>query len=108
MGIGNALYEEIVLDRGRVLNPNFTDYRVPSTLEVPSGDNTKSMLVMAPHRDGPFGAKGCGEAAMTPSAAAIANAVYNAIGVRIMDLPLTPEKILKSLQKGNSDQFHNI
>ena len=102
MGIGNALYEEIVLDKGRVLNPNFTDYRVPSTIEIPSGDNTKSMIVTAPHRDGPFGAKGFGEAAMTPSAAAIANAVYNAISIRITDLPVTPEKILRSLQEEQS------
>lgn len=99
MGIGNTLYEEIVINKGKVLNPGFTDYRVPGTTQIPSGDNTKSILVMAPHRDGPFGAKGCGEAAMTPSAAAIANAVYNATGVRITDLPITPEKILNSLKK---------
>ncbi|MFC1860862.1 xanthine dehydrogenase family protein molybdopterin-binding subunit [Chloroflexota bacterium] len=97
MGIGNAIYEEIKLDKGKVVNPNFTGYKMPGMMEVPSGDNMKSIIISAPHRDGPYGAKGSGEAAMTPSAAAIANAVNNAIGVRIKDLPITPEKVLKAL-----------
>jgi CO/xanthine dehydrogenase Mo-binding subunit len=100
MGIGNGLYEEMVLDKGELLNPSFKDYRIPSMMEIPSGDNVKSILVTsAPHRDGPFGAKGSGEAAMTPTAAALANAVYNAVGVRIVDLPITAEKVLAALKK---------
>lgn len=99
-GIGSALYEGFVFDeKGKLLNPNFTDYRVPSSKEVPSGDNIKSMIVEAPHKDGPFGAKGMGEAAMNASAPAIANAIYNAVGARIMDIPMTPEKVLKALQQ---------
>lgn len=98
MGIGSALYEELVMDNGKILNPGFRDYRFPSTKEIPSGNNMKSMTVEAPHREGPFGAKGAGEAAMTPSAPAIANAIYNAAGVRITDLPITPEKVLKALR----------
>ena len=100
MGIGSTLYEEMVLDEGRALNPGFTDYRVPSTMEIPTGNNVKSIIVTASHQDGPFGAKGMGEAALTPSAPAIANAIYNAVGVRITDLPITPEKILKALHPG--------
>lgn len=98
MGIGSALFEGLVIDQGKVLTANFTDYRVPKTMEIPSGDNIKSVLIDAPHRDGPFGAKGVGEASMTPSAPAIANAIYNATGVRIMDLPMTPEKVFKALK----------
>ncbi|GAH83848.1 unnamed protein product, partial [marine sediment metagenome] len=78
---------------------NLSDYKLPRMLEVPSGDKMKSIIVEPFQRDGPFGAKGVGEAAMTPSAPAIANAIYNAVGVRIMDLPLTPEKVLKAIQE---------
>ncbi len=99
MGIGSALYEGLIMDNGKLINPNFTDYRFPSTMEIPCGDNVKSMTAKAPHRDGPFGAKGAGEAAMTPSAPAIANAIYNAVGVRIKDLPITAEKVLKALKE---------
>ncbi len=99
MGIGSALYEEIILDKGKIANPNFADYKVPTTMEIPSGGNLESMIVQAVHKDGPFGAKGVGEVTMTASAPAIANAIYNATGVRIMDLPMTPEKVLKSLRE---------
>ncbi len=101
MGIGSALFEEMVVDKGRVLNPNLTDYRFSSTSDIPSGDNMKSMIAAAPQRDGPFGAKGLGEGTLTPTAPAIANAVYNAVGVRIKDLPITPEKVLKALREGS-------
>jgi len=68
-------------------------------MEVPSGDRMKSIIVEAPHREGPFGAKGMGEAGMNPTAPAIANAIYNATGVRITHLPMTPERILKAIKK---------
>ena len=99
MGIGSTLYEELVIDNGQVLNPNFTDYRLPTTRDIPSGDNMSSMTAAALQRDGPFGAKGLGEGTMTPTAPAIANAVYNAVGVRIKDLPITPEKVLKAFEE---------
>ncbi len=55
MGIGSALYEELVVDKGAVLNPNFKDYRIPSTMQIPTGENMKSMIVSStPHKDGPF------------------------------------------------------
>ena len=99
MGISSSLYEEIQIKEGLVLNTNLHDYRVATMKEVPSGNNITSMIVSAPHRDGPFGAKGAGEAACTPSAPAIANAVYNAVGIRIKDLPITPEKVLALLKE---------
>jgi carbon-monoxide dehydrogenase large subunit len=100
MGIGSALYEGFVFsDTGELLNPNFHDYRICSTVQVPSGENMKSMTVEIPHREGPFGAKGIGETAMCPSAPAIANAIYNATGTRLTHLPMTPERILQAIKK---------
>ena len=99
MGIGSALYEGFIFDdKGKMLNPNFHDYRICSTMEVPSGGSMKSLCVEIPHREGPFGAKGMGEGAMCPTAPAIANAIYNATGVRLTHLPMTPERILKAIK----------
>jgi len=103
MGIGTALHEELIIDKGQVLNPNFTDYRLPSTGDIPSGDNMGCMIAAVPQRDGPFGAKGLGEATLVATAPAIANAVYNAVGVRIKDLPITPEKVLNALREGRNE-----
>lgn len=97
-GIGGALYEEILEDRGRVLNPNYIDYKISTTLDLPSGVNVKFMVAPAPHKEGPYGAKGFSEGAMIPMPPAIANAVYNAIGVRIRDLPISREKIWNALK----------
>jgi CO/xanthine dehydrogenase Mo-binding subunit len=100
MGIGSALFEGFVFnDKGELLNPNFHDYRICSSLQVPSGEKIKSMTVEIPHREGPFGAKGIGETAMCPTAPAIANAIYNATGARFTHLPMTPERILKAIKK---------
>jgi CO/xanthine dehydrogenase Mo-binding subunit len=100
MGIGSALYEGFLFnDKGQTLNPNFNDYRLPSAVEVPSGENMASIIVEAPHREGPFGAKGMGEAAMNPTAPAVANAIYNAIGVRLHRIPMTPERVLHAIKE---------
>jgi CO/xanthine dehydrogenase Mo-binding subunit len=100
MGIGSALHEGFVFsEKGRLLNPNFHDYRICSSLQVPSGENIKSMTVEDPHREGPFGAKGIGESSMCPTAPAIGNAIYNATGVRLTHLPMTPERILKAIKE---------
>ena len=97
--IGAALYEEIIMDNGRVLNPGFKDYRIPFAEQIPSMKDVKSMIVFAPEREGPYGAKGLGEGTTVPMAPAIANAVYNAIGVRIKDLPITTEKVIRALKE---------
>lgn len=95
MGLGYGLMEEIVLQEGEVKNPQFTDYMLPTALDVPE---IKVSIVERPEPTGPFGAKGIGEPSLLPTAPAIVNAIYDAVGVRIRDLPATPEKILKALK----------
>ena len=94
MGIGYALYEERVMDdlSGVVLNPNFETYKLPGIADVPEID---IVLINMPER----GVIGIGEPATVPTAAAIANAVANALGVRISSLPITPAKVLAALGK---------
>ena len=96
MGLGYGLMEEYLSEKGRVLNPDFLSYLLPTALDCPV---MEVFLVEEAHPQGPYGAKGVGEMALAPAAPAIANAVYNACGVRIRALPLKPEKILKGLLK---------
>jgi CO/xanthine dehydrogenase Mo-binding subunit len=92
-----ALFEEVRLDdNGRVLNDSLDDYLMASSCDIPP---IQPLMVEVPHPEGPYGAKGIGEGPTTGIAAAIANAVADAIGVRITDLPITPEKILRALGK---------
>lgn len=99
MGLGYALTEQIQLNRGQVLNPNFTDYKIMTTRDMPE---IEPIIVETIDPAGPFGAKGMGEMGMVPTAAAIANAIYHAVGVRIRSLPITPEKVLKALEEKRS------
>jgi 4-hydroxybenzoyl-CoA reductase alpha subunit len=96
MGLGYGLYEELVVQEGQVLNPNFADYSLPTVLDMPE---IECIIVETDDPEGPFGAKGMAEPACIPTAPAIANAVYDAVGVRIRDLPITPEKVLKALKE---------
>jgi len=89
-GLGQALSEEIVYDEGRVLNPNLTDYKMPTAMDVP---RIETILVQHPSLVGPFGAKGVGEPPNIEPPAAVANAVASATGVRLTSLPMTAEKI---------------
>ncbi|MFH0814023.1 MAG: xanthine dehydrogenase family protein molybdopterin-binding subunit [Pseudomonadota bacterium] len=97
MGLGSTLMEKVIFKEGKVFNPLFTNYEFPTVIEKP--DVTESIIVEANHPEGPFGAKGVGEATLTAGAPSIANAIYDAIGVRFKELPITPEKILEALQK---------
>lgn len=97
MGIGQALMEQMVYQDGLLINPNFLDYNLPRFLDMP--EEIIPILVERPHPEGPFGAKGLGENALIPAPPAIANAVEDAVGVRITDLPITPERVLMALQK---------
>ena len=100
MGIGCALYEGFIIDdKGVLQNPNFHDYKICSTRDVPSGDNIRVAFVESTHKEGPYGAKGVSESAMCPTAPAIANAIYNAIGIRLKHLPMTPERILRAIKE---------
>lgn len=95
-GIGYALSEEIVYRDGIVLNPNMTDYKMPTIMDVP---RIETITVTCPSRVGPHGAKGVGEPPIILPAAALANAVADAIGVQICDLPITAEKVLRLLRQ---------
>jgi CO/xanthine dehydrogenase Mo-binding subunit len=99
MGLGFGVMEEMVLDKGRVKNPQLTDYVIPTALDVPE---IVASLVERPEPTGPFGAKGIGEPALLPTAPAIVNAIQDAVGVRVRQLPVTPEKILKALREQTS------
>jgi len=95
-GLGSALFEEMVYDNGQPINSNFLEYMLPSMEDHP--EEFQSILVEIPHPDGPFGAKGVGEAALPPVAPAIGNAIANALGgVRIRDLPIKPDKLIAAL-----------
>ena len=96
MSQGMALSEEFIWDNGQMLNPSFSDYRIPLPLDVPE---VKPIIVESVDPEGPFGAKDAGEPPAHLGPAAIANAVYDAIGVRIKKLPITPDKILQALRR---------
>ena len=96
-GLGSALFEEMVYDNGQPINSNFLEYMLPSMEDQPL--DFTSFIVETPHPDGPYGAKGVGEAGLPPMAPAIGNAIANALGgVRIRDLPIKPGKIVAALR----------
>lgn len=95
-GMGYALSEDMKFAEGKLLNANFTDYKMPTTTDLPELIND---FVETGDPDGPYGAKGIGEAPLIPVAAAIANAVYHATGVRFKELPLTPERVFAKLRE---------
>jgi len=96
MGLGQALQEEMVWNNGRLMNPTLLEYRIPSTLETPE---IESIIVESNDPEGPFGAKEAGEGSLAATIPAIANAIYDAVGVRINSLPITPEKVLAALRE---------
>jgi CO/xanthine dehydrogenase Mo-binding subunit len=99
-GQGYALSEEMIYRDGCLMTPSFSEYLIPTAMDTPS---IRSIILESRSGLGPFGAKGIGEPALTPVAPAIANAVADAIGVRIPDLPITPEKVVKSLRLRSSN-----
>ena len=101
-GIGTSIFEQIGLEKGVMVNPSFIDYKVPTALEMPPNDNVKAIIDSVPHPEGPFGAKGLGEGPILAVAPAFANAVYNAVGVRIKALPISAEEVLKQLKEATS------
>jgi len=104
LGISNTLFEEFKTERGRILNDTFSDYKLATMEDVPG---IVSILVEAgPDREALAAAKGIGEPAAAATAPAIANAVYNAVGIRIRDLPITPDKVLAALQQKDNQKGH--
>jgi CO/xanthine dehydrogenase Mo-binding subunit len=95
MGIGQALFEEMVFDQGQLTNGTMLDYQLPSLLDLP--DELVAIVVEDPHRSGPYGAKGVGETGILTVAPAVGNALADATGIRLRSLPLTPERVLMGL-----------
>jgi xanthine dehydrogenase molybdenum-binding subunit len=96
MGIGYALSEQVILEKGENMNPNFRDYKILTAKDVCP---IEAPVLETYDEDGPFGAKGIGEPGCVPTAPAIANAIYDAVGVRIKDLPITPERVLAAIRE---------
>jgi xanthine dehydrogenase molybdenum-binding subunit len=95
MGVGYATREHLLVDDGHVTNPSFRDYKILTAPEIPEIDYA---FIETMDPEGPSGAKGIGEAPAICTAAAIANAFYNATGVRMYGLPFTPERVLRALK----------
>ena len=101
MGIGSALCEEVRLDeRGRLPVGGFKTYHVVNAPDMPK---VRVLLVEHEGDEGPFGAKSVGEIAVVPTAAAVVNAIDQALGTSLADLPVTPEKIVAALAQGRGD-----
>jgi CO/xanthine dehydrogenase Mo-binding subunit len=101
-GTGPALFEEMLHEAGQLTNPSFADYKIPSFLDLP--ERMQPLIVETAHDDGPFGAKGIGEAGIFAIAPAIANAVAAAVGARVLDLPITPEKVLRAIEEATGHE----
>jgi CO/xanthine dehydrogenase FAD-binding subunit len=94
MGLGAVLGEELIYEDGRAVNPAYLNYALPRAADLP---RIRPILIEEGDPGGPYGAKSIGELSLIPAAPAVANAIYDAIGVRIRELPITPEKILRAL-----------
>ena len=106
MGVGLALQEEILFDAdGRHINPNLTNYIVPTSLDMPE---ITVDIVQNYDPTGPFGAKGVGEPTPVPTAAAILNAIHDAVGVRVTSLPATAEKVLAAIKAKRGEEQKQI
>jgi CO/xanthine dehydrogenase Mo-binding subunit len=99
MHLGLTMFEEMIFDEGQLINGSMLDYQVASIRDMPQ--LVRPIVVQVPHEDGPFGAKGAGETGALTVAPAIANAIEDAVGVRIRDLPITPERVLRALAEKN-------
>jgi 4-hydroxybenzoyl-CoA reductase subunit alpha len=95
MGMGQALTEEMVWKDGMLMNPGLLEYRSPSSVESPE---VEPIIVESIDPEGPFGAKECSEGSLAATIPAIANAIYDAVGVRMHECPFTPERVLAALR----------
>jgi 4-hydroxybenzoyl-CoA reductase alpha subunit len=97
MGIGEAMHEEVIFDdKGNVINNDLAEYKIVTSMDMPS---VKAVVVESDEPNGPYGAKEVGEGAIMPTIPAILNAIYDAIGVRIYELPLVPERVFLAIQE---------
>ncbi|WP_413876000.1 xanthine dehydrogenase family protein molybdopterin-binding subunit [Albidovulum sp.] len=98
-GLGYALSEEMLYKEGRLVTPSFSEYLTPTSMDMP---NVETIILESRSGLGPFGSKGIGEPSMTPVAPAVANAIADAIGVRIFEMPITPERVWRALQEARA------
>jgi 4-hydroxybenzoyl-CoA reductase subunit alpha len=100
MGYGEAVMEQQIFRKGRHKIPSLLDYKIPTTLDTPE---IETILVGEPDTEGPFGGKEAGQGPLLPVIPAIANALYNAVGIRIDEVPMTPDKVLRALKAARSE-----
>jgi 4-hydroxybenzoyl-CoA reductase subunit alpha len=105
MGMGQALTEEMVWKDGMLMNPGLLEYRSPSSIESPT---VEPIIVESIDPEGPFGAKECSEGSLAATIPAIANAIYDAVGVRLHESPFTPERVLAALRARNKNKALNL
>jgi CO/xanthine dehydrogenase Mo-binding subunit len=96
MGLGQALSEDMRYVKGQIMNANFFDYRIPYSVDTPVMDVT---IIESIDGEGPYGAKEAGEGPIHPVLPSIGNAIYDAVGIRMMELPITPDKILNKVRE---------
>jgi CO/xanthine dehydrogenase Mo-binding subunit len=95
-GMGQTLYEDFIMDKGRTLNPTFLDYRMPISTDVPS---IRLIDVVTDDPDGPFGAKEASEGSIVSTPPAVVSAIHDATGLWFRELPVTPEKVVAALRE---------
>jgi len=105
MGLGQALEEEMVWKDGMLMNPGLLEYRSPSSVESPE---IEAMIVESIDPEGPFGAKECSEGSLAATIPAIANAIYDAVGIRLREAPFTPERVLAALREKKNAKKLNL
>jgi CO/xanthine dehydrogenase Mo-binding subunit len=105
MGMGQALTEEMIWKDGMLMNPGLLEYRSPSSVESPE---IEPIIVESVDPEGPFGAKECSEGSLAATIPAIANAIYDAVGVRLHESPFTPERVLSALRAKNNAKALNL
>ena len=105
MGLGQALEEEMIWKDGLLMNPGLLEYRSPSAAESPE---IECMIVESIDPEGPFGAKEAGEGSLAATIPAISNAIYDAVGVRLRDVPFTPERVLAALRAKKGEKKLNM
>ena len=105
MGMGQALTEEMVWKNGMLMNPGLLEYRSPSSVESPE---VEPIIVESIDPEGPFGAKECSEGSLAATIPAIANAIYDAVGVRLRESPFTPERVLAALRAKKNSKALNL
>ncbi|MFC1852969.1 molybdopterin cofactor-binding domain-containing protein, partial [candidate division CSSED10-310 bacterium] len=102
MGMGEALMEQIQYDqKGRIVNANLAEYKIPTAIDMPA---LESIIIESNEPNGPYGAKEVGEGAIMPVIPCLLNAIYDATGVRIEELPVTPERIIAALRGADTEQ----